>query len=287
MGSLRIIGLFVALAAGLVLPAQALAWGELGHRVIADLAYEQLTPRAKARVDAIIAAKAVREPGCAINSLADAEVFPDCVSDVGKYRRYARLHYDNISLCEPKPKPDYCHNGECASEAVKKALGVLRDPAAKPDQQLLALAETANFLGDLHQPLNAADNRDDRGARVRVTLPGSSDKALNLRELWDQQLETVAAGSEELGLRYLRPTVRAHQKDWTAGDPDSWAQDSHNLAQAFVYARLPTAPQCGKRGDNKPQSLDRVYVVDATAVVRDQLARASVHLAAALNAALQ
>ncbi len=282
--SRSIVGFFAILAAVAVLPAPALAWGDLGHRVIAGLAYERLTPAAKARVDAIVASRAVREPGCMINTFSDAAAFPLCVKDVGKYRRYNRLHTDDIALCEPKPKPSYCKNDECASGGAKKALAALRNPAATPEQLELALSEAAHFIGDLHEPMNVVDNKDDNGERLRIALPGSKDKSLNLHDLWEDQLPAVAVGSEALGPRYLKPIADAHQEEWPSGDPDSWAIETHNIAQAFAYARLPMPAVCGKRVTNN-QLIDRVYIVDATAMVRDQLARAAVRLAAALNAA--
>lgn len=278
----RLLAALAVLTALVSLPAPALAWGELGHRVVADLAYQHLKPTAKARVDAILAARAVREPGCGIVTFADAAAFPECVKGVGKYRRYARLHIDNISICEPRP--DYCKNGECASGAAKRALATLRNPLSTPEQQGLALAEAAHFIGDLHEPMNTADNRDSQGEKLRVSLPGSANKDLNLHDVWEEQLVAVAVGSEELGARYLRPIADAHQEEWSLGDPDSWTAETHNVAKAFAYARLPMAPVCGKRYVNN-QGLDRVYIIDATAVVRDQLARAAVRLAAAMNSA--
>ncbi len=36
-------------------PSSALAWGDTGHRVICQIAYEELKPEIKARVDALVA----------------------------------------------------------------------------------------------------------------------------------------------------------------------------------------------------------------------------------------
>src|ERR1700761_9344522 len=47
----------IALAAALVWlgPAQALAWGDWGHEITGLIAYDRLTPTAKAKVDALLA----------------------------------------------------------------------------------------------------------------------------------------------------------------------------------------------------------------------------------------
>jgi hypothetical protein len=64
----------------LALPARALAWDAEGHRIIAHLAYERLTPKAKAQIAALIAnAGEQGTPSCAVASLEDASTWPDCI----------------------------------------------------------------------------------------------------------------------------------------------------------------------------------------------------------------
>ena len=43
-----------AVAAGLLLASPALAWNDRGHMIVAALAYEQLEPAARDRVDALL-----------------------------------------------------------------------------------------------------------------------------------------------------------------------------------------------------------------------------------------
>ena len=46
----------LASAAGVLTPSAALAWGSEGHEIIADIARAYLTPEAKTKVDALLAA---------------------------------------------------------------------------------------------------------------------------------------------------------------------------------------------------------------------------------------
>ena len=52
---MRITSLMVVLCA-LLVPASAGAWNDTGHRTIATLAYDELTPAVRAKVDAILRA---------------------------------------------------------------------------------------------------------------------------------------------------------------------------------------------------------------------------------------
>ena len=120
---------------------------------------------------------------------------------------------------------------------------------------------------------------------MRVTLPGSSDRRLNLYNVWDEDFVAEAVGDEDTGLPYLLPLAQFKGADWAKGDLDSWLSDTHRVAVSDVYGRLPVAPPCG-RGPDKPEALDHAYVDQAVQTVRNQLAKAGVRLAVVLNAAL-
>jgi hypothetical protein len=277
--------LALTLFAGVAAAQPALAWSDLGHRVVADLAYARLTPEAKAQVDSLIAGSAVSgEPSCPVASLADAAVFPDCVEGIRKYNDLRRLHEESRPLCPAQARGDPCKDGECASAAVKKAQAVLADPMAPPAARLYALENLSHFIADMHSPLDMIDNRDDRGRDVRITLPGSSDKHLNLHDFWNEQIVAVAVGSEELGRRWLQPVALAGQR-WDEGGIDAWASETSQLGRD-IYAHLPEPPACGKDPRN-PEVLDRGYVEAAVPVARQQLAKAAVRLASVLNATLR
>ena len=290
--SRRILSLIAGVFALVLLaPPPALAWSELAHRAVADLAYERLTPETRNAINQIItqasAVPKVQEPGCMIRTLADAAAFPHCVDELGvrRFNNLEKLSYDAIPICGQVDKTNYCKNGQCASEAVRAAINILRNPAALPQERLLALAQVSNFLAALHQPLDAADNKDARGTRIRVSLPGSGKAKLNLHDVWDDQLVATAVGSEEVGVPYLAALALDNGGGWERGDLDAWGDETHRLATAFVYPRLPEPPMCGKT-PNGVQALDRAYLSAAVPVVRQQLAKAGVRLAVVLNDAL-
>jgi hypothetical protein len=282
----RILAACAALFAGLALAGPAAAWSEAAHRTIADIAYGRLTPEARRAVDALLAdATLLGETGCPSATLAEAAVFVDCVDGIRRYNDLRRLHYEEAPLCGAPDKADYCKDGRCVSEAVKRAAAVLADPLALPADKLFALQQLAHFIGDLHQPFAMVDNRDDRGADIRVSLPGSSDRRLNLNGVWENTLPALAVGSGELGARFIDPLAANNETAWSRGTVDEWANETHMLARA-LYERLPERPECGRRPRNT-EILDRGYVLSGVNTVREQVAKAGLRLAAVLNATLR
>lgn len=272
-----------ALLAGLI-PGPAKAWDAEGHRIVAEIAWSQMTPKARAGAAALIARSAEQAtPACPVASLEDASVWPDCVrADRARFGSMAPLHYEDEPLCGPPDPARQCPEGRCLTAAIDRAMGVLGDPARPPAERLEALEEVTHFVGDLHQPLHAADNGDRGGNEIKVTVEGRSE---NLHWVWDTDVVRAAVGPDaEAGAAALAPLAAANRKAWSRGGLHEWFEESHALAVSYVYARLAQAPACGVPAP--AQALSPAYIAGAAPLVRIQLARAGVRLAVLLNAAL-
>ena len=220
---------------------------------------------------------------CKASSLAGSPELVACLKGRPQDFMHAVV-YDPLPICGPPLKPPPCAERRCASAVLKAALAVLKDPATPQDDRALALMETAYLVSELHQPLHAADNDDRNGDRVRVLLPGSK-RVLSLYGVWDGDMVADAIGSADEGLPYARALAAVHGAAWAQGGVDDWLADSHVLAVSVTYGRLPEPPPC--RGlPSRPEALTRDYFATAAPLVREQLAKAAVRLAAVLNAAL-
>ena len=264
-------------------PASALAWDAEGHRIIAHLAYERLTPKAKAAVAELVSHSAEQDtPTCPVASLDDASTWPDCVRPLPRFAYLAVMHYEDMPLCGIAPKETYCPDGKCITDETKRAIAILRDHHRSPVERLQALEEVAHFIGDMHQPLHAADNADRGGNEVKVEVEGH---ASNLHHVWDTEiLENAFGTSEATAEAALRPLVAADAARWSSGDVDSWLAETHRLAVTYVYSKLSSPPACGQ--PTPTQSISQAYLDEAAPLVRMQLARAAVRLSVVLNRAL-
>lgn len=68
-----------------LLPLPSMAWGRLGHEVMASMSYEQLTPKAKAEVDRLLAL----EPDATLGSISTW-------ADDHRNQTTAKWHYVNL-----------------------------------------------------------------------------------------------------------------------------------------------------------------------------------------------
>jgi hypothetical protein len=146
-----------------------------------------------------------------------------------------------------------------------------------------------HLVGDIHQPLHAADNGDHGGNLVPVALEGVHTRGReNLHRAWDNDLVQLVLHTRN---RQQPPpdidTLAAEASNLAQqvgqGSPDSWARESNNLARNVAYH------YAGFACNSLPAGvvvLDAAYLDDAELVVRERLLLAGARLAALLNRAL-
>lgn len=239
------------------LHCHAVAWGEEGHRLIGDLAYERLSPDVRAKVDALLA----QQPGATLGSVATW-------ADEVRSPSTARWHYVNFERgggCQFDRARD-CPDGQCVVGAITK--NVLQLSGVGPDQERLkALKWLVHLVGDVHQPFHAGF-ADDKGAnlyQVRAYGRGS-----NLHSLWDSGL----IGGRQGGVQVLRSEVRDRLKDQRSqADARRWAEESCEIAS---------------RPDIYPEGrfIDQAYTAKWDPVLVQRLADATSRLAGLLELSL-
>jgi len=234
--------LFLALCA----PVPAYAWGNEGHEAIARIARSYLTPAARGRVDAILASD---NDTLTASDMAARATWADVWR--GSHRFTASWHFADIELEGGSldaacfgfpPRQGLASEGPAQDCVVAKIEQFTRDPATSDAERRLALKFVLHFVGDVHQPLHAADHQDRGGNCVRITLGGT--RTVNLHSYWD----TVVVGEIAPDARTLAVTLRgritaAQISTWSTGSPRDWARESFTLAKSAATrsARLPAA----------------------------------------------
>lgn len=281
------ISLAAALAAALLLPGPCLAWGREGHVVIAAIARSRLTPETRAKVDAILArdADTLTAPDMPARA-----TWADAWRGAG-HRETAEWHFVDIELDHPdldaacfghpvSAAPASAGPAQaCISDRVAAFAKELGAPDTTPAERGLALKYVLHFVGDLHQPLHAADNHDRGGNCVRVSLGGQ--RTVNLHSYWD----TVVVGElgddpDALAARLQAAITRADARTWSRGDFTSWTRETNAVAVKSAYT-LGSPPRCER--DAPPLDLPPGYDGAARAAVTLQLQRAGVRLASVLE----
>ena len=243
------------------------AWGRLGHRVIARLAEQQLTPKAKAAIVELLA------PG---ESLADASLWAD------EHRRElpksAPWHYVDVPLDEPRYHSVFSGDVPERGYVVDKIHDfkvAVTDPSRSVEDRRIALRFLVHFVEDLHMPMHVGDNNDKGGNRTQVRF---FDRGTNMHSLWDSGMIEYVCDTEEFWLKDLAaldsPEARAMAMKGTIED---WATESL-LAARQAYQ----VPETGNR--LKPgQKLADKYLDANLPILRRRLYQASVRLAMVLN----
>ena len=264
---------------------EAEAWGPQGHRTVGAIADRLLTPAARTAVGELLAADLDRfgHPS-GRTTLESVSVWADEIR--GTPLDEPRWHYDDLPVCGSASRESYCPGGQCNSAQLERLMRVLADRHAAPRERNEALKWIVHLVGDLHQPLHAADNGDLGGNRVAVALEGVRTRGReNLHRVWDGELVRLALharGRQQppAGIDALAREARSLVAEAGQGTPASWASQSNNLARNVAYRYSGFA--CG----SVPQGivvLDREYQREAEEIVRERLLLAGGRLANLLN----
>lgn len=249
-------------------PRIAAAWSEDGHRIVAAIAEERLSPAARRLVREAIGDRSIADR--------DIAMWADDVRD----KRNGPWHYVNIPLAADRydARRD-CPKEGCAVSAVERFSARLRDA-----DDALELADSLRWLvhlvGDLHQPLHAGEGRD-RGGNDTWLAIGKRRQPESLHRFWDVDVVApLVSGHDpvrtarELSRAIPAATAAAWRADLA---PAEWADESHLVARA-IYSELRALPVEGDR-----IQLPAAYAASQRARTAEALSKAGVRLAALLD----
>ncbi|WP_435010495.1 S1/P1 nuclease [Tundrisphaera lichenicola] len=249
------------------LGSPAFGWGPQGHRVIAKVAADRLTPAARA---------AIRD------LLLEGDTLPDIAGwadheGYDKYPRSGPWHYVNVPITADRFDPARdCRDGNCVVEKIKHYRKVLANRSVRKEDRQVALLFLVHFVSDIHQPLHVGDNRDHGGNDTQVQFLG---EGTNLHRLWDSGLiHRIGGNDREWVTRIERRITPESSKAWSKAGVEDWANESLQTAKiAYDPSRKLGPMTSGAR-------LESDYLKAVEPLLIDQMARAGVRLADELNA---
>src|ERR1700761_5478864 len=234
---MRLLAAFGCAVAMLGSAGPAFAWGDLGHKVTALIAYQHLTPKGRAALDALLAADD------------DTLTPPDFASRAtwaDKYRNghreTAAWHFVDVEIDHPDLQAA-CFGypavrlpasagpaQDCVVDKVEAFESELSSPSTPAAERLLALKFLIHFVGDLHQPLHASDH-EDRGGNCIGLAPSPDGRDTNLHAYWDTGVVQALGGSaNEIAAKLDARISPANIATWGRGDVRSWAMESFQLS---------------------------------------------------------
>jgi hypothetical protein len=248
----------------------AFAWGNNGHRIVCEIAWQRLTPGAR---------QMVRETraGDPIGSFSRACVWADDVRTT-THPETAGFHFINspagqsgVDLARD------CGDAavRCAPWAIEHFAGIYTDASRTRRERNEALKFISHFVGDLHQPLHAGRAEDRGGGRIEVGFFGTPT---NLHSVWDTRILRHAdidlGNVSALDAGISDEEVEAWTRPSSPVDLVAWTNESYQHCEQFVYPRVPANGWIGG-----------TYFRPALDITREQIQKAGVRLAYLLNQA--
>lgn len=293
-----------AVALLLLVPGQAWCWGDEGHKTVARIASAHLTERARQAIAELLKQDSTfAPPAGTTDSLAEAmaraAIWPDHMP--GGKGATAPWHYIDVGMFEgPTHIAARCPEGNCIVAKMTQYLTNLKQHKADgtwPESKELAFL--VHFAGDIHQPLHCVTDADAGGNCVNVT---GFDPVHNLHAVWDitlvDKLVTEDGPGMISGMESRFHRKRQRWQDY--GSIENIAADSFLVAKAQVYGKArPRLPVIATFIDVQPRNCateapaslrdvkvngPRSYGTESVKVVREQLYKGGVRLAAMLNA---
>jgi hypothetical protein len=277
--------LLLWLAAGLSIGRPAGAWGDQGHEVIGLIAEHYLTPTVHARVQALLATD---DSGLTSRDIAHEATWADKYRDSdrggSRHRYYGTRNWHFVDLELDGVDLNRACRDDCIIDKIEQFRAELRNARIDPAERLLALQFLLHFVGDLHQPLHAADDHDQGGNRKIVSVPGIGVETLH--QAWDTEfVGRLGAGATDIAGRLIARITDEERRQWSRGTPVDWALESFSVAKRHAYGLLP--PPDGPPEGAHRYELPESYVADAIGTTAEQLSKAGVRLASVLNQALE
>ena len=301
-----------AAAAGVAVSSAAFAWGNEGHETIALIArhYVEATPGLAAKVDSLLAGP--NDPEVQ-NGFAGLGTWADKYRDSSPARKTAtrQWHFVDFELDGSNDKTAACFGNalaagapafpgipnDCVVNKINQFERELGDPATSPAERKLALLFLLHFIGDVHQPLHAADRHDTGGNDVFV-VTGTGKNGTNLHSYWDSNtVSRLGSAPQKVADAIIGDIDASDLAAWTsspAADPTwAWADESFAIASK-AYTKLPKKKRSckiRKRDGTTIQTtcivISNTYAIWATGQARRRLQMAGVRLAAVIKEALQ
>jgi hypothetical protein len=254
---------FAAFLVALAFATPAAGWGPAGHDAVARVAAQRLTPASQKQVAALLSGQPMWE----------VAVWADEVR-TSTHRHTNTWHFTNIPIASSGfSRTRDCRQGDCVVGAIERLAAALRDRSRPRIERQEALKFLIHFIGDIHQPLHAA-NAGDRGGGDRTIAPVGG--STNLHFAWDggiiQSQNANAASLAATANRWLRTQT---ESTLSGGSPVEWANESFRIARDVVYIQV--------NGDNAILGAERF---EAMRIIEKQIALAGLRLAALLNRVL-
>ena len=265
---------------------QPIIWGQNGHRIVAQICYNNLNGNSKKEVNKILDDE----------YLAQIATWPDFIRSEKSWDFSKPWHFITIDpnktveqVIEEAAKDPKINNVYEAIDLMTSILKndpasikILQDSVSKNKAKLLnnsikatALAFLVHFIGDVHQPMHVGKNNDFGGNKISVLF---FSKKTNLHSVWDSGIiEQEGLSFTDLSI-FIEKHTAPNKNKWQKAKMIDWVKESVNKREK-IYNTLYDNTD---RSTGLP-SLSYDYQHDFIETVEDRLGAAGYRAAKILN----
>ncbi len=257
------------------------SWSTLGHMVVAQIAYEELKPDVKKKVDTMV--KDLGKEYYYIHAFYQIGPWADYLRSQ-KIDIYAHWHYIDVAFSADGTALKNLEDTDNVAWAIHQIEPVVANQKANPYERARFLAFLVHLIGDIHQPLHTTSrisaplpDGDQGGNLYHIKFPAFHPKTISLHKLWDQGMDIfigettfarVVALSDQITALYPKTFFDAKVDDLNI---DHWVNEGLQTTLSLVYSTP----------ENQLPSDD--YVESGRRITQQKIALAGYRLAAVLN----
>jgi hypothetical protein len=259
------------------------AWGDTGHQITCEIAFQELNPQARVQVKQLLQ----HDPDFTLFS--KACTWPD------HPRKRASEHFVKLSRAATVIEDNPCPlDDRCVVTAIEADSAVLSQTSASAMDRLAALKFFGHWVGDVHQPLHVSFKDVRGGNAIHEQGPCGDD----LHAVWDTCILERKLGRDirHVASELRSPVTDAQRSAWTSTGAKEWANESFMITTAeTVRYCVKTETGCWYEEDNEALDLDeekKVVTVDKAYMdvhlptIKQRLTQAGIRLGHLLNKAL-
>jgi hypothetical protein len=251
------------------------AWDDVGHKITAYIAWQQMTPAVRERVIKLLNSAAedsqlatfYQSYGSQSEDMRQREFFmiaatwPDIIRDRDfpvRYKKYhhSNWHYTDTAWTLKDGKVQLVNLPGEGGLALDKIIEFIKleSSDAKDADKAIGIAWLEHLVGDIHQPLHASarltdtEPKGDQGGNLFLLTPVGTprDKQENIHWFWDSIVgRNLPNEDSECDQDYLDPIARDIMKKYpftkmqsrlSLNDPEQWKRESFEISSTRVYS---------------------------------------------------
>lgn len=270
----KIIGI-VCLFLGMITNSQA--WNAIGHKLVAQIAYDKLTPEARELFNGYNQDFSMVFPS---TNFITSACWLDAIRSKDNHW-FDTLHYIDQSFSKDgTPLVPIPHIN--ALWGIKQALAVLSSPKASSADKGLSLRVLIHVIGDIHQPLHTVTQvskkypKGDLGGNLFFLAKNPIGK--NLHQYWDNgggllkgrfKIDKIKSKATQFSKKWACDEV------FTEKSPQNWINESRKIAFTQAYTIKPnTIPNKNYQHNAKKITQQQIYLAGCrVATVLNQIAK--------------